>query len=38
MSRVSKGTNKTVAIVIAVVAAVAVIAFMIYNATVLSWG
>lgn len=40
MSRVSKGTNKgiAIAIAIAVVAAVAVIAFMIYNATVLSWG
>lgn len=34
----SKGTNKPVAIAVVVVVAIAVIAFMIYNATVLSWG
>lgn len=38
MSRVNKGTNKPVAIAVVVVVAIAVIAFMIYNATVLSWG
>lgn len=38
VSRVSKGANKPVAIAVAVVVAIVAIAFMIYNATVLSWG
>lgn len=34
----SKDANKPVAIAVAVVVAIVAIAFMIYNATVLSWG